>query len=827
MKMAEIGKGKFMSHGLRRAAPFKMQQFLTRSASVMALALSGALIAPAVQAQSQDATSEDIIVTGSRRSETVQDSTINISAIGAAEIENLGLVNLIDASRNVPGIYVVDQGARGSPRVIVRGLNADPLASAEGIANDGGGTVATYVGEIPLFVNLKLNDMERVEYLFGPQGTLYGAGTLGGAIRYIPNKPNFTAATTSVRTDFYGYDEGAGLSKQLGITVNQPLSETLAFRASVDRVDDQGFIDYDYLVRQVGVSNPDPDFSDPADVASNLTSKRDANTEKTWSGRAALRWAPTDRLDATISYMMQDQNVGARQISSDRSVLPTEKYTSNLRVLEPSRNKNQLLALESSLDLGFADLTMAAGYSRYEEYGQRDQTDLLISLEYSYEAFPEFTAFTREDEKDTTTTFEPRLVSKHDGPLNYIVGAFYNRFNGWTSTKEFTPGVAEFNGSSRPDALEYYNVAYTDLIEKALYSELTYEFTPKLQVTGGLRYYDYKYTTRSATDFPLANTLFFGAGPDDISLVFDKTSQSDDGFLYKFNTSYKFTDDKLAYFTYSEGYRIGSSNGISACDPALSGVQTVCAQPDELEYTPDKTKNYELGARSQWFDKRLTLNGAVYYIKWENPQLSSATLIGLSPITKNGSGAESKGVELSFDGQVTDKFSMSGSFSYTKAELTKLAPRMVPTLNPPGFQSTVTYLDGEKGDRLPGSPEYTGSLMFDYDTPVTDSLDLNLHYGWQYVGDVETRLGGKAGGITLPSYQLHNVSARLQASDWSVTAYVNNLFDEFIETGARTTPLYNQILADANGDPVYARSFFTYVAPPRVIGIRFTKDFGG
>lgn len=816
-----------MSQGLRRAAPSHLQQFLTRSASVLALVLGGAFIAPAAHAQTVDATGEDIIVTGSRRAETVQASTINISAIGSAEIEKLGLVNLIDASRNVPGIYVVDQGARGSPRVIVRGLNADPLASAEGIANDGGGTVATYVGEIPLFVNIKLNDMERVEYLFGPQGTLYGAGTLGGAIRYIPNKPNFTAATTSVRTDFYGYEEGEGLSKQLGITVNQPLSETLAFRASIDRVDDQGFIDYDYLVRQPGVSNPKPDFSDPADVAANLTSKRDANTEKTWSGRAALRWAPTDGFDATISYMMQDQNVGSRQISSDRNILATEKYSSNLRVLEPSRNKNELLALDSTLDLGFADLTMAAGYSRYREYGQRDQTDLLISLEYSYEAFPEFTAFTREDEKDTTTTFEPRLVSKNDGPFNYIVGAFYNRFNGWASTREFTPGYAEFNGSSRPDALEYYNVGYTDLIEKALYSELTYEITPKLQVTGGLRYYDYKYTTQTATDFPLANTVFFGAGPDDISLVFDKTSQSDDGLLYKFNTSYKFTDDKLAYFTYSEGYRIGSSNGLSLCDPTLPGSQTVCAQPDELEYTPDKTKNYEIGAHTEWFDKRLTLNGAVYYIQWENPQLSSATLIGLSPITKNGSGAESTGVELSFDGDVTEKFSMSGSFSYTKAELTKTAPRMISTLVPPGFQSTVIYLDGEKGDRLPGSPEYSGSLMFDYDTPVVNGLDLNLHYGFQFVGDVETRLGGKGGGITLPSYQLHNISARLSGSDWSVTGYVNNLFDDFIETGARGTPLSNQILADANGDPVYARTFFTYVAPPRVIGVRFTKDFGG
>jgi len=811
-----------MSHGLRRSAPSELQKFLTRSASVLALVLGGALAAPVAQAQ--ETAGADIIVTGSRRAETVQDSTINIAAVSSADIEKLGLGNLIDASRNVPGIYVVDQGARGSPRVIVRGLNADPLASAEGIANDGGGTVATYVGEIPLFVNIKLNDMERVEYLFGPQGTLYGAGTLGGAIRYIPNKPKFDKATASVRTDFYGYDEGKGLSKEVGVTVNQPLSDTLAFRASVDRVDDKGFIDYDYLVREVGVSNPDPDFNDPADVAANLTSKRDANTEKAWSGRVALRWAPTDRFDATVSYMMQDQKVGARQMSSDRSVLPTEEYVSNLRVLEPSRNKNELFSFESTLDLGFASLTTSAGYSRYKEKGQRDQTDLLISLEYSYEAFPEFTGFTQEDESDTTTTFETRLVSKGEGPWNYIVGAFYSRFNGWNLTREFTPGFAEYNGGSRPDNLEYIAEDYEDTIEKALYGELRYDITPKWQVTGGIRYYDYSTLSRSADDIPLFNTVFDGAGPDEINLDFSSAGQSDDGFLYKFNTSYKINDDQLIYLTISEGFRIGNSNGIAACEVPITTPQP-CAASNELAYEPDKTLNYEIGAHTQWFDKRLTLNGALYFIEWDKPQLSSATAFGLAPITKNGAGAESKGVELSFDGKVTDKFSMSGSFAYTQAELTELTPLLVGTIAPPGFGAV--FLDGEAGDRLPGSPEYTGSLMLDYDTPVTDGLDLNLHYGWQYVGDLETRLGGKGGGITLPSYNIHNISARLQASDWSVTAYINNLFDDFIETGARGTPLTNQILADGNGDPVYARTFFTYVAPPRVIGVRFTKEFGG
>nr|QQZ51921.1 TonB-dependent receptor [Phenylobacterium glaciei] len=159
------------------------------------------------------------------------------------------------------------------------------------------------------------------------------------------------------------------------------------------------------------------------------------------------------------------------------------------------------------------------------------------------------------------------------------------------------------------------------------------------------RYYTYDLAVQSGTDLPLYNTTVGGRTPVDALVVaYSTVGQKDKGWLYKFNTSYKFSDDVMTYLTISEGYRIGSDNGVTACPvPLPTNKQIVCALPNEMAYQPDKTVNYELGVHSQWFDKRLTLNAALYYIQWKSPQVDSATANGLQPITINGGDAESKG----------------------------------------------------------------------------------------------------------------------------------------------------------------------------------------
>lgn len=836
-----------------------MKTSLMRHVSLAALAGS---IAFATAAQEAEQTAQDnselraqtITVTATRRAESVQDVPLNIAAVGASQIEEQGFDELSDVLSYVPGINLVDRGGRQGNPIIVRGLNADGLGSGDG-NNDGGGTVATYVGEIPVYVDLKLNDLERVEVLLGPQGTLYGAGTLGGAIRYIPKKPQFDGDTLDLRAEAYQYSEADNLSYKGGLTVNKAILPNFAIRASLDYDDDSGFIDYPYVVREIGVSDPDPDFTDPADVKANLRRVSDANSEQTTSGRVAARWEPMDWLDGTLTYYYQKAEIGGRQGSGWRSTVPLGKYELGKRVEEPNEITNQLLALEATADLGFAELTSATGMSRFDDNGQRDQTDLLISLEYSYEAFPTFTAYTHEKTRENTFNQELRLVSKTEGPLSWIIGAFYNNSDVTSYSEEYTPGYAAYVGFDRPDDLEYYSQFYSELKESAIYGEIGYDITDKWSVTVGGRYYKYDLESFSDVDFPLFDsfpdyTQTVGISAMEESLKADyaagspngteRTSQSDNGTLFKFNTSYKFTEDMLGYLTVSEGYRIGNSNGIAVCadyDP-LNNQQGACAllpgqqfgpnpgdisTRDETQYLPDKTTNYELGFKSTLNGGRVTLNGAIYYIEWTDPQLSSATINASIPITVNADGAESKGFELNGNWLVNDAFSVRGSYSHTEASLTALAPGLVGTISPPGFGSVL--LDGQDGDRLPGSPEDQFSVFATYVMPLANGKELTFNGGYAWQGDVLSRAGGRGDGLTLDSYGVANVSAVYDAGPWQATLFVNNVFDEFYETGVVTTPLYNQVLTDDDGGPVYERSYYTYVGAPRAIGLRFNYAF--
>lgn len=826
---------------------------------VSALALS--TVAPLAVAQDgepveTEARQETIMVTATRREGTVQDVPINIAAVGAAQIEEQGISELSDLLSFVPGINIVDRGARQGNPIIVRGINADPIGPGDG-DNSGGGTVATYLGEVPLFIDLKLNDMERVEVLLGPQGTLYGAGTLAGAIRYIPVKPQFDEDSLEARADVYMYSEAEDFSYDTGFTFNKSFGDTFAIRGSLDFLDDSGFVDQPFLLREVGVSNPDPDFSDPADVEANLRSEEDVDTEEAISGRIAARWAPTNWLDGTLTYYFQDVDVGGRRISTARSVYPgagpeifsAGEFENGMRVPEPNTIKNELLALEVIADLGFAELTSATGLSKFEDDGQRDQNNLLISLEYSYELFPAFGSFTREVGETETFTQELRLVSTTESRLNWIIGAFYSESDNAAFSAEFTPGYDTYAINElgfdflvdRPDDLEYYSTGRTELEESAIFGELGYDITDKWSVTVGARYYDYELKDTSTVDFPLFDLDFVPATLDEIKNAETELAQAEDGTLFKFNTSYEFTPDFLGYFTISEGYRIGNNNGLGDCPPYdPDATQGACAlapgqqygpnpgdiaQFDEREFGPDQTTNYEIGAKTAWLGGDLILNGAIFYVEWTDPQVASATVNANIPITVNASGAESKGVELQGSWRVTEQFDLRGSYSYAKTELTEDVPFLIRTITTPGFGTA--FEDGEAGDRLPGSPESQFSVFGQYRIPLQNGNQLvyNASYAWQ--DEILTRTGGRGSSVAIPSYGVANAKATYDADDWSVSLYVNNLFDEYIETGIISTPLSNQIVSDVNGDPVTVRSHYATLGAPRTIGVRARIKFGG
>lgn len=784
-----------------------MQNKTVFKISTLSAAVASALASGPVSAQ--EARLEEVIVTATRRAESIQDIPINITALSSDLIERQRLTNLSDIAQVVPGLTLVDQGPRSGNTLTIRGLSAGSI-NATDQDNSGGGLVATYIGEVPFYVDLKLNDLERVEVLRGPQGTLYGAGTLGGAVRYIPNKPQPDALSFEIRGDVYDLDEADDPGYEGGGTVNVPLIEdTLALRASIDYLDDPGFIDYNSLVREAGVSYPDalPDFPESLDRAANVRSKDDVNDEETWSGRVAMRYSG-DRLDGTLSYYYQDQEIGGRQINHAEG-FGTGKYESAHRFEEPNERTNKLVALELVADLGFAELTSATGYSEYSENGQRDQTDLLLELETYYEFFPQFSAFTREDGNEDTFTQELRLVSTSEGPLSWIVGAFYSDFELDTLSQEFTPGWEEFaidffeTGTLPGDNdIEYEESRKQETEETAVFGEIGYRITDEWQVTLGARWFTYDDKTESRTYLPIVDRLF------GLPAFEGSNDTDDDDSIFKFNTSYDFTDDIMGFATISEGYRLGEVNAVGACPDPLPDTQIVCALPDEEAVQSDTSTNYELGVHSQFGDS-LLFNGSIFYIEWDDIRLPTITENGGIQIFTNGDSAESQGVELEATWFITPDWYLQGSYAYIDAELSDDAPGI------------VDGEDGLDGDRLPGTPEHQGFLATNYTFSLNDGSSIDLYYSVTGQSNVYTKVGNRNFGESLGSFFLHYAAATWNRDAWRVSLYAENLFDEYADTGVRRdTSTFRQVgLFDLS------RRHYHNMVRPRQVGLRFVYNF--
>lgn len=808
--------------------------------SVLCLAVSSAFTvngyALAQEAESKVEGIERIEVTGSRRASTVQEAPMNITALDGDVMKDQNITQLSDVARWVPGLTVQDQGGRDSSPIIVRGLNTN----SSGPDSDGG-TVATYVGEIPLFVDMKVIDVERVEVLIGPQGTLYGAGTLGGAIRYLPNKPILDETSGSIYGDVFNIAHSDDTGGEAGFVFNTPLiDDTLGLRIAFNYLDEPGYVDYAYTVKEGGVSLPDPDWADSAAVDQNIKRVDDVNSEEATTARIMLRWQPNDIIDSTLSYFYQKQEVGGRSIVHANSLSDTNPlstiigdYDSAYRYLEPAENEDSLVTLEITADLGFAELTSATGFSKSETNGQRDQSDLLIRLDYSYEEFPAFSSFTREEDETDTFTQEIRIVSSNDSAVSWIIGGFYNKYEDDTISEEFTPGYSEYrieNGFSwepnpvgvvRPDSLEYIQVTSSEITEKAIFGEVSYQATEQLSFTVGARFYEYEVKSGSAFDLPLLSTVLGDYTADEINIDLEEISADDDGNLFKFNVSYQFNDDILAYATVSEGFRIGGANGVPLCtDEDLNGgKQALCALPNEVQYTADTTTNYELGFKSTWFANQFHFNAALFLVEWNDAQVSGATANGQLPITSNAASAESKGVEISSRAMLSDSLIAYATYAYTQAELTDDAQYLfgVPDdLNDTSF-------DAFSGDRLPGSPEQQVSIGLTYSTEILDDKLLDVNYGLTYQSDIYSKVGLRDFGEKLPGYALSNMSARVSGDEWSVTLYVDNMFDKYAYTSVRQN--VGMITDGVTNGVDIQRNYGHFLLTPRKVGLRFDYMF--
>ncbi|MET3711636.1 outer membrane receptor protein involved in Fe transport [Sphingomonas trueperi] len=809
-----------MARSISRAALLGATVLASFGATRAAAQTEGAGTASVQQAEDQGGGSaNEIVVTGSRRSVTLQDAPINISAVSEETLARQRIDDVRGLAAFTPGLTIVDTGPASTGNIILRGIESGDTSVSGSNANS---AVGVYLGEVPLYLDFKLIDIARVETLLGPQGTLYGLGTLAGAVRYMPNRPNTSRFSVDLHGRGYVQSHSSDLGRIGDMVVNVPiLSDHVALRSVVGYYDNPGFIDYNCLLQQPGISDAQPvrgttaadaSLGTRADYARNFKRQDDVNFEHTFTTRNTLLLEYNPNVKAFLTYAHQDTKTNGRQ-ANGAGVLGTGNYEGPWRYLEPFHRSADLFSAEFNINLfNVAQLVSTTAYTEQKIENVDDNTDLLLDLNYGYEAFPAFSSFANNHRKYKQFNQEVRLVSSHGGPVNWVIGGFYNRLKYASDRQEYTPGFAAFAGVNRPDDLEYISFVNTRTVEKAVYGEATLHATSAWQVTGGLRYFKYDATATGGTDTPL-----FGGGltrtPYPL-IQFDPSrvrtgSTGDDGFVWKANTSYKFSSDLLAYATYSTGYRIGGVNRVAPCVIPLPPGQNVCALPNELVYGPDKTRNIEVGVRASLFDKRLQFTVDAFRVKWSDVQVPSQTVNGAVGITTNAGAAVSKGVEFTGSFKVLPQLTLQGTYSYTDAHLTEDVASLV-------VSQGVRY-DAKDGDRLPGSAKHSGSAQLTYTYPLPHGGEIEANWAATYMGDIYSRVGLRGFGEAIPDYMTHRASVTYRDKMFEVGLFADNIFNKYAYTSvSNDLSSYNQTRTGVV-ERYYARSVLT----PRRVGIDF------
>lgn len=805
---------------MRNSAKFRLGLLSATVLTSMPLAMPARAQEPQEAQEAANADADAIVVTGTRRSTTLLNTPINISALGAEEMARNRIDDVRDLADFTPGLTISDTGPGSTGKIVMRGLSASDV-STNGSNYDS--AMGVYLGEVPLYYDFKLLDIERVETLLGPQGTLYGLGTLAGAIRYIPNRPDVNNFSIAGHGQLYGKAHGGRLGFQADGVVNLPIVPgVIAFRSATGYYYDPGFIDYPLLLKTPGVSLPQPDGPNGVSQAgydANLYRLNDLNFERTFTTRNQLLFDISPGLMVNFTYAYQRTKTNGAQANS-AGVFGTGNYENAARYIEPADRHAHLVSMEINANVAdIFDIVSTTAYTQVRTKTMSDNTDLLLDLDYDYELFPAFSSWNEQATKREQFNQEIRLVSSHGGPFSWVIGGFYNENKYQSDYAEHIPNHPWVDAATNPDDLEYVSYVSSKVIEKAIFGEASFEITPEWQVTAGARYFDYSSTLSGAATLPV-----LGDPLSPYDLPASGGSAGKDGTVWKFNSSYKVTPNLMLYATYSKGYRLGGPNRVAPCPQPLpndpdgdnvNNTQLICALPNEIQFGPDETKNLEIGFRAQLFDRKLSFNFDVFKIDWAGIQVASATLNGITGITVNGGSAESKGFETSFQIKPIPELSIQGSYSYTDAKLTQDVPAIIAVNSPAGiYPSRPIQLAALSGDRLPGSAKNSGSLGITYTQPVWDG-EITANWTATYRGNMVSRLGwNRAYGDLIPGYTTHRASVSYDTDKYSIGLFATNIFDKYAVTSVN-----NDRSRVGVNDGVRLRYYGQSVLSPRTVGI--------
>jgi len=665
---------------------------------------------------------EEIIVTATRREVDVQSVPLSVHVITDKDLERLGATGFAEYARTVPGVSFTDIGLGGEKHVI-RGISSG--ANIMEVSP----TTTLYLDEVPIMgggvgphyhANPMLVDVERIEVLRGPQGTLFGASSMGGAIRIITGQPNVSDSEGFLKGVVSSYD-GGGNGYELHGMYNMPLNDgRAAIRAVGYYRDMDGFIDN----LSTGVSN--------------------VNTNDVVGARLSGTTLVSDNVSITGKIAYQERQ-------SDGNSIEEIEYGPRLQSRLPESNGDEWINYNLVIEADFAWATLLSSTSYLDR-------SLALTLDISpfVDAVFGFSSPLWTTIEDDTREFvqEFRLISDDTSRLGWIAGAFYqNQNQDYFQDFPFPECDAILDdlcaNSGAPDNLfiSRYDFAFEQF---ALYGEATYAVTNRIDLIAGARWFNIE----RDVNFDSVGLLFAG---DPV----ESDPVSENGVTPKFGVNFAYSETLMLYATAAEGFRPGNINtGEGSASPeCIAELASLGYSEFPYSYDSDSLWSYELGAKAHWLDGRASLNAAVYHIDWSDMQTTRFLDCGIT-FTENAGDATVDGVELEFTTNPTDNFDIKLAVGYTDAVL----------------KEDVPNLGGSEGDRIPGVPRFTGNVGLSYFFPAF-GRNAFIHGDYQYVSNSYTEFD-PAIRLELPAYAMTNFRIGVNGERWTTTLFVHNVFDE-------------------------------------------------
>jgi len=691
----------------------------------------------------------EVVVTAEKTTESLSKVPISMSAISGATLAADHITDYADLSRAVPNLSFTSFGGPGQDNIEIRGISSQAGSATTGI----------YLDDVPInIVNIytagatepRFFDIDRVEVLRGPQGTIYGASSMGGTIHFVSNQPNLEQFSGEAHSQVGG-TKGGGVDYEADSVVNLPLVDGVsALRLGALYDHESGWINR--------VSPED------AIVGRNIN---DVNTAVV---RLTLEVRPTDALTITPAVFLQRVSTGGQDLFG----LALPEFESPTLIAETARDEYAITSLTVKYDFGWSDLTSVTGYFWREDNRNIDGTVYdseyigeSLQQEYGYggAAISALAAPVQFDTNVNQVNQEIRLASKPAGPddhFTWLGGLYYSRTRtglldnehipGFNSTIESVYGGTPANivGAAFPDDLVYY--AFSEFVntDSAVFGQVTYKVTPQLKVTAGARY------EKASEDLGFNSAGYFASGPPYTGAANGSATTP------KAVISYDLSPDTLVYASAAQGYRDGGINRpvpIPLCSADLATLGLTQAPPS---YKSDSLWSYEVGAKTRALSDTLSLSGALFDIHWNDIQTDIILPTCTFDIKDNIGSAESKGIELEFDQRVTEHLKLDLGGNYTSAKI--VAP--------------VTILGIDKGDRVPGVPDYTVSTSVDYTQPLGADAHADLRANAQWIGPSQGTIIHGDPDFDRPGYFVMGGSAGIKWATYHVSLFVTNLLDQ-------------------------------------------------